>query len=188
MTPSAEPTSQRAEAAAHLVPLDLLQDGEIVILAVKPSGWFVLVASLPVLGAAAVVAAVAYVLSVYHPPLHERVIWSGCAAAGLARMVVACCQWLGRTYVLTNRRIVCIRGLLRVQWLAVGLSELREALLAPSIPERLVGAGSIYCLAASESPAAMAWQTVARPAEVHEIILDAIGRSRRRNVPSAGGP
>jgi len=178
MTPSAEPTSQQT-AAVHLVPASLLQDGEIVILAIKPSSWYVLISSLPVLASAAVVAAVVYVVNVYRPATHEGLIWSLCVAVALLRMVLACWQWLGRTYVLTNLRIVSIRGLARVRWDAAALSKVRQAMPAASLPERLVGVGSIYCMVGSDDPPAVSWNTVARPAEVHEIVLDAIGRARR---------
>ncbi len=182
MTPSAEPTSH-AEAAAHLIPLGLIEGGEIVILALKPSGWFVFVSSLPVLGSAAVVAAVAYVVGLYHPSSYERVVWWACAAGALIRMVAAVWQWLGRTYVLTNRRIICIRGLVRVHWTAAALADVREVVLAPSIGERLVGTGSIFCLANPEGPPGLSWQTVSRPVEIHEIVLEAVHRARRGKAP-----
>jgi hypothetical protein len=178
MGPSAEPASERS-TPAQLVPAGLLQDGEVVILAIKPSSWFVLVSSLPMLASAAVVAAVAYVVDLYHPATHERIIWSGCAAVALLRMVAACWQWLGRTYVLSNLRIISVRGLLRPQWSDAALSKVAQVVPAASLPERLVGAASIYCMVASDDPPAVTWHTVARPAEVHEVIVDAVSRAKR---------
>lgn len=186
MSPSAEPTSQGAEATTHPVPVGLIEDGEIVILAVKPSAWFALIVSLPVLASAAVVGVVAYVVELYHPAMQARLIWPGCAAVALVRMLIACWQWLGRTYVLTNRRVVCIRGLIRVQWAAAALAKVQEAVLTSSIAERIVGTGSIYCLADMAGSAAVAWNTVARPADVHEIVLEAVNRARRADSPTAG--
>lgn len=186
MSPSAEPTSRRAEAPAQLVPVDLLQDGEVVILALKPSGWFVIIASLPIVASAALVAGLAYVVNLYHPPTQLRLICSACAAVALLRTVIACWQWLGRTYVLTNRRIVCIRGLLRVQWSAAGLAGIRETLLTSAIAERLVGTGSIFCLGDPEGLPLVTWHSVARPAEIHEIVLEAVNRARRNKTPPAG--
>ncbi len=181
MSPSVEPTSEQAEMSMQLVPAGLLEGGEIVILALKPSSWFVLVSSLPVLLSAAAVAAVAYLMSFSDYFGDPEVVWYFCAGAALLRLMIASWQWLGRTYVLTNRRIVCIRGLVRVELAAAGLAQVREALLAASLGERIVGAGSIYCLIESDSPPAVAWQTVARPAEVHEIILETIGRAKRQS-------
>ncbi len=179
MTPSAEPTSQRAEVAAHLVPANLLADGEIVILAIKPSNWFALVASLPVLAAAAVVAAAAYGVNRYQPATPEQVIFSFAAVAAVGRLALGCWQWLGRTYVLTNLRVVCVRGLLNVNVTAAPLSRVRTAVLAPALPERLLGLGSIYCLADPDAQAAVSWNTIANPHQVHEIHDEAIRRARR---------
>ena len=187
MTPSAEPTSEQTQAPTSLMLARLLQDGEIIILAIKPSNWFVLIGSLPVLASAAVVAIVAYVVSLYHASAHGQVMWSLCAAVVLVRMVAACWQWLGRTYVLTNRRIITIRGLLRVQWVAAELTDIEEVTPAAALPERLVGTGSIFCLTGSDRSAAVAWNTISRPGEVHEIILDAIDRAKRASQSPRGG-
>jgi len=186
MTPSAEPASEQTQAPTSLVPARLLQDGEIIILAIKPSNWFVLIGSLPWLGSAAVVAVFAYVVSLWHASAHQEVIWSLCAAAVLVGMVAACWQWLGRTYVLTNRRIIAIRGLLRVQWVAAELTDVEEVTPAAALPERLVGTGSIFCLTGPDRSTAVAWNTISRPGEVHEIILDAIDRAKRASQSPRG--
>ena len=67
--------------AAYLVPANLLGADEIIILAIKPSNWFVLLASLPVTAAAAVVAAGAFVVNLHHAPTPLRMIAYACAAA-----------------------------------------------------------------------------------------------------------
>lgn len=57
MTPSADSASAPARIKT-IAPeaLGLLDDGELILLAVKPSGWFLLLSSWPVLVAAAAVA------------------------------------------------------------------------------------------------------------------------------------
>ena len=179
MTPIAEPTAQRADISAYLVPADLLGDGEIIILAIKPSGWFVLLASLPVLVSALVVALIAYIMSIYRSETPAETIICLCAAVALVRVLGACWQWLGRTYVLTNRRIVTVRGLVRVRTSSAALTDVRQALLTEAIGERLFGTGSICCLTASESIPAVVWNTVDKPDMMHEIVLEAVNRSRK---------
>ena len=181
MTPSAEPTSN-AEAAPYLVPANLLGDNEIIVLAIKPSGWFVLTASVPILAAAVVAAAAAIVIDLYHDFAPAQAVISFCAAVAFARAVLACWQWVGRTYVLTNLRMVCVRGLINVDVKAVGLTDVHEVVLSPSVPERLVGIGSIYCLSAAGASPGLAWSAVARPREVHEIVDQAIRRARGRKT------
>ena len=178
MSPSAEPTSQ-AEAPAHLVPANLLGDDEIIILALKPSGWFVLTASLPVLAAAGVVAVAGYLLGRYRPYAAEQAVLPLCAAVALGRLVVACWQWVGRTYVLTNLRVISVRGLLRVEVAAAALGQVARAEAVPSLAERLVGIGSIYCLPGDQAAQAVSWNAVARPQEVLEIVSEAVRRARR---------
>jgi len=200
MSPSAEPASGRAEVSAHLVPANLLGDGEVVILAIKPSNWFVLIVSLPVLASAAVVAAAAYLVDRHHVPTPEHAIFFLAALAATARVAAGCWQWLGRTYVLTNLRVVVVRGLLSVRVTSADLAGLDEAVLAPSLPERLLGVGSIYCLprrsggggsdarkAFSAARAAVSWSTVAGPREVQEVLDDAIRRARRRKPEGPTG-
>ena len=147
MSPSAEPASQRADVATHLVPANLLADGEIVILAIKPSNWFVPVVSLPVVASLGFVAVVVYVFSRYYAQAPQQVVYFFAAAGALARLAVGCWQWLGRTYVLTNRRVVCVRGLVRPSVATAALADIGAVVLAPSMVERPIGVGSIYCFA-----------------------------------------
>jgi len=169
--------------AAHLVPANLLGADEIIILAIKPSNWFVPLASLPVAASAAVVATVAFVVNLYHAPTPLRVIAYACAAAALLRMVAACWQWLGRTYVLTNLRVVCVRGLLGPAVTDVPLTRVRQADLLATLPERIVGVGTIACRTGAEGPPAVVWHAVGNPDETHRIVREAVGRAQRRNEP-----
>ena len=65
MMASADPATQAAPG--YLVPANLLSDSEIIILALKPSGWFVLASSLPVVATAAAVAATAFAVGLLRP-------------------------------------------------------------------------------------------------------------------------
>ena len=198
MTPSAEPTSDGAQVAAHLVPADLLEGGEVVILALKPSGWFVLLASLPVLASATVVAGAAYVVDIFHPPTPAPAILSFALAGVCTRAVFACWQWLGRTYVLTNRRIVSLCGLVNTDVQAAALTDVGRAAMAAAWVERILAAGTIFCLgpqddasgpasAGADVPARalVTWSAVAHPQDVLEIVQEAIGRARRGSRPPA---
>jgi len=167
--------------AAYLVPANLLGADEIIILAIKPSNWFVLLASLPVAASGAVVAAVAFVVNLHHAPTPLRMIAYACAAAALLRMVAACWQWLGRTYVLTNLRIVCVRGLIGPAVTDVPLTRVRHVDLLAPLPERIVGVGTIACRTGGDDPPAVVWHAVGNPDEIHRIVHDAVGRAHRRN-------
>jgi hypothetical protein len=161
------------------VPANLLQGGEIVFLAIKPSGWFVVLASLPLLASSAIVAGAVLGLQAYHESTPARTVVSLCAIVAVTRILLGCWQWLGRTYVLTNLRIVAVRGLLQVRWSAAALSEVRQAVLTATRPERLLGVGSIHCLVEPEGRPRVSWGTVARPAEVNQVVQEALRRARR---------
>ncbi len=95
---------------AALLTRHVLRDGELVILILKPSFWFI---PLNALGFIAVVAAlmIAARLGADHlPGIHPRVIWEAGTFAVAARLMWATVQWSNRLYVLTDMRIVRIAG------------------------------------------------------------------------------
>ena len=170
--PSAD--TARAQAANYLVPANLLAGDEIIILMTKPSGWFIWLVSGPVAATAALVAAVAIAAAAYGQSVPLEVIETLCAAAVLLRLLGAWWQWLGRTYVLTNRRIITVRGLMRVSVAEAPLAAVAKVELSATLGERAVGAASLYCTGASGPPARVVWNTLNRPQEVIEIVNKAV--------------
>ena len=164
-------------AAADLVPADRLEDGEIVLLAVKPSRWLALLASWPVLIAAAAVAGAAWVAeTLWAPGVNGRVVAMFCSAVACTRVTVACFQWLGRLYVLTNRRVMRFGGVLHQDFWQCPLRQLDEAHLAVTLRERLVGIGSLWFQRRDDSHGGGSWMYLAEPAEA----LRAVTEARRR--------
>ena len=89
MSPSADPASTSV-ATESLVPEGVLQEGEIVILAMKPSPWFVLLISLPILTIVGVAAAVVFFAGeLLFQTDGVNMIFAICLAALCARLVVA---------------------------------------------------------------------------------------------------
>lgn len=196
MTPSAEPASAgvpnpdasglgvpRTVTAGYLVPANLLQDGEIVILVVKPSSWLALFSSLPVMTGAAVAALLAAVIGNYYAWFPEKAAASVCLAVLVARAMAGCWQWLGTTYVLTNRRIVIVRGVVTARWSGVLLTDVGETLMEQTAADRLVGTGNIHCFVSQARSPKLSWITVTRPEEVHPIVREAI---RQAGKPRQG--
>ncbi len=179
MSPSAEPASH-AQVAGHLVPANLLGDNEIIVLAVKPSGWFALTASAPVIVAAAVAAAAALVVGHFRPFASQQAVVSFCAAVAFGRVMVACWQWIGRTYVLTNLRIIAVRGLVTPHVQSAGLTDVHKVTLCPTFPERLAGVGTIYCFGSIDARDGLPWNAVAHPDEVAELIDQAVRQAHGR--------
>ncbi len=128
--PSVEPTSQPALMPVTLVPHNLLQGGEIVVLALKPSLWFVPLTSLPTLLASGIVALAAFLVECWRPVGAGGAVSLVCTAIALARVAAASWVWLGRTYVLTNFRFIAIAGLLQFSVRALMLHDAKRGRVA----------------------------------------------------------
>ena len=169
-----------AAPAAAIVPDKLLDAGEVVILAIKPSIWFVLLNSLPAVAAMAAIALAGYAVGIFYAiNVAPKVLVTLCATVSLAHLLVSCFQWTGRLYVLTNVRIMRVRGVLRADVFQCPLKQIRSLSLAASVGERALAVGSLWFDVEGTQARETAWLHVAQPNEVHEIVREAIGRARR---------
>ncbi|HAU36918.1 MAG TPA: hypothetical protein DCX07_04290 [Phycisphaerales bacterium] len=175
MSPSAEPA---AVAPAAVVSERMLRDGEVVLYAAKPSFWSVLLVSGPVLVAAGLVA-VATSLTVPALPVARQTVVLVCVAAACLRVMVACAQWGGRMYVLTNLRVLRISGLTRVELGECALKRIVRVQPSAAVWERAIGTGNLL-FHAGEKPdvPAVVWQHLSRPAEVEQLVNEAVRRAR----------
>lgn len=177
MSPSAEPANPPAEAEA-VVPAKLLEDGEVVILAVKPSLWYVLLASWPVVVLAALVAGVSYAAAeLFAAAINLHLVLLGCAAVACTGVTVASFQWQGRLYVLTNRRTIRLRGVFRPQVSQCLLRHIRRTHVSATLTERMVGVGTLLFEAEKEACGDHHWVNLARPAEVQRIVEETLRRT-----------
>jgi len=177
MTPSADSASTSATARPTLAE-ELLEDGEVVVLAVKPSGWFVMLVSLPVLAAAAGLAAAAYLIGeLAGANLHYQAVLAACLAGAMGRILIACFQWMGQLYVLTNLRVIRIRGVVRMDVFHHPLKQLTGTSLSASPAERAVGVASLHFDSAENLGPGTVWLHVARPVELRQIVDDAIAKA-----------
>jgi len=178
MSPEAEPASH-ARPARAAVPADLIEDGEAVILAIKPSGWFVLLHSWPVLVVLGLVALVAYVAAdLFGSGVPTRAVLLFCSGVACARLIFACWQWQGRLYLLTDRRVVWLRGTLRVELRQCPLRSVRQTHLSTRFAERRLGLGSLFFAIADGDISEPVWIHIARPAEIQAVVDEAVRRAR----------
>ena len=159
----------------------MLRDGELVILLLKPSAWFVVFSSLRF-------AAVVLLLmgAVFIFDLHERFHLLNTLAAiegGIflisGRVMWAVLQWTSRLYVLTDLRILAISGLFNVQIFDCALRRVARTRLLLTTRDRLVGVGSIEIIPLDEETPEGLWQTIARPRQVHEQLVAAVNRAKQ---------
>jgi hypothetical protein len=98
--------------------------------------------------------------------------------AAAVRLVVAALQWQGRVYVLTDRRVMRLKGVLRIDLFQCPLTRLQQTELTLPLPERVLFCGTVLFFTAGTDLADAAWLTVARPAQVYRTVLDAIEQAR----------
>ena len=171
-----------AARAAAMLPVELLQPHEIIVLLLKPSPWFIVLAPLKTL-VALVVLTLAMV--VFSSPIYA---WLGVSQRDLVLVGVALIgvrlfwqflEWLSRVYVLTDQRMIRVRGVLRVQVFECELHQIQHTEVLLSIRERIFGLGTIIFATAGTALAEAHWEMVARPLEVHQRVVQTLRRYRR---------
>ncbi|MFO0972424.1 MAG: PH domain-containing protein [Phycisphaerae bacterium] len=163
---------------ADVIPEQLLSDGEVVLLAIKPSLWFVILVSGRFLAALALVwvATRLPLLSPVALPVLRLAL-----GAVLLRLVVATLQWSARLYVLTDRRVLLIRGIFNVDIFECALARIQNTWLTFSLFERLLRLGSVHmATAAGPAGGVASWKIVAQPLAVHARLREAIARMQHR--------
>ncbi len=172
------PTAQAhpTEAAKTAVRVELDGD-EIIQFSIKPSLWFIPLASLNVLAILAFIAAalaVAMRTGSLAPSATPFQVLAG--LAGL-RLGVATLQWASRLYVLTNRRIMRFRGVFAVDVAECRLAKISAVDLHWAWYGRLLRLGTIR-MQPLQQPAALNWEDVARPQESHELVVRAVRKAQ----------
>ncbi len=183
-TPLTEAQGARSEAlpAVDLLPAHLLNGDEIVILAVKPSLWFIVFTSARWLLGLLVVALLAGWIGQRFPFLNRPLIIQGTVALGAARVGLAMLQWVSRLYVLTNRRVMRIRGILNIDLFECPLTKIQNTYVTLAWYERLTRLGTIAFATAGTAVIEACWTHVNNPLELHERVRSAIQRAQRPNA------
>lgn len=160
----------------------LLADGEVVILELKPSLWFIPLLSAPIVGVGLIVLLLANSTFVgerlvsWQPALRQVGLW-----IIILRVVWAMLQWMCRVYVLTDRRVIRQRGVLNLQVFECPLDRLQNTFLQCTLVQRVLGLGTIFFATAGTGAVEAMWQHIRRPADVHREITKAVSRFRKLN-------
>lgn len=176
---AAAPTDHAARAAA-LVPAQLLQPGEVIILALKPSPWFIVLEPLTTLVAIVFVGLLALWLAANGIlPFPQRDITLSVLAALAVRLFWQFLEWLSRAYILTDRRILSVAGVLRVTVFETALTRVQHTHIVFTVRERLVGLGSLLFATAGTATLETVWRMIARPLDVHRKVVQTLERYGR---------
>ena len=179
----AEASSEADDAtllrAAALLPGQLLHGGEVIILLVKPSPWYIVLESLRFLAGTLLVTVIALEISGrgYIQIGRVDLVLLAIGATGV-RFVWQFLEWLSRVYVLTDRRIIVVSGVLRVQVFETQLKKIQHTVTLFSLRERLFALGTIGFATAGTGQIEATWRMIAKPLDVHSIVIQTLNRYR----------
>lgn len=156
------------------LPGGVVDGGEIVILAIKPSMWRPLLESGPWLIAACMLAAAVSWMHQSIPGLSVQLTAQLILLVGMARLGVAMVRWVPTWYVLTNRRIMNIQGVRVPRISSSLLIEIRNTYLHVGQVEKLAGLGSITFVTDHAQDPPRIWEAIAKPDLVHDKVRRAI--------------
>jgi hypothetical protein len=165
--------------APRIITPTVLASGEVVIFELKPSRWYVVLVSLPI-----GVAGLALLMLSFTPLAQVPEYWRQVGAVigiwvlGL-RILVGLMQWLGRTYVLTDRRVIVQSGVVDVQVQSQNLENIEAAFVAQAWAQKVLGIGTLFFRAAAPQNSTLAWEHIRKPDAVRERVILQIDRWKR---------
>lgn len=177
--PAAAVTPLGALLARHVI-----RDGEVVLLALKPSLWFILLSSLRFIATVSIVALV--LIASERRYNREWFYVEGAIFLVAGRIMWAVLQWMARLYVLTDMRVIRLSGVFRLDIFDCALRKVARTQVTTTLKERLCGTGSIEIVPGGDEPfPSGVWQTVRRPVEVNELIVATINKAKAHGYGAA---
>ncbi len=159
--------------AALALPETLLEGGETILRVLKPSPLSIPLSALPLLALIAGVLAFSDRLLPTLAP-GDRIL----GALGLSCVVLTwhLLGWLGKTFILTDRRVLRLHGVLRPgQIQQLRLKEIHEVAPHRHLLQQVSGLGSVRL----SGVGVLEWEDVAKPLEVAREVTEAVRRYGR---------
>ncbi len=181
---AAEPISRPIDQARAALPADLIADDEIIIMWLKPSPLYIILASL---GSLVLIATLTLLLAYISALSLPKAAWSDTdaflfgATIALIRLAWQGLEWWNQTYVLTDRRIIAIYGVLRRSYFHAPLQQIQHIAVVQTIRERAFGLGTLAFATAGSDGYDAAWLSLAHPFQVYRQVNNAIDRYGKRH-------
>jgi len=168
--------SRVADVAARwtMLPGGLIDGGEIVVLAIKPSLWRPVFDSAAGLVISVLLAVVLTTLGVPLPGLSATTTAQLVLLIGFTGLGLAIVRWTTTWHVLTNRRIIDIHGVRTPRIAACLLVHVRNTYLHTSVAEKVTRLGTVTFVTDEADRLPHLWRSIAHPDEVHAKIRRAI--------------
>jgi hypothetical protein len=171
--------SPTATSLAALLSRHVLRDGELVILLLKPSLWYILLSSLRFAAVVLVLVIATRVFDEQLPPLNRFAVVEAAVFLIAGRLMWALLQWTSRLYVLTDLRIVSITGVFTAQIFDCPLRKVARTRLTYSTRERCFALGSVEIIPGPDEIPVGLWQTISKPRQIHEQVVAAINKAKQ---------
>ena len=173
----AEATVDSARREVAMLPQDLIGGDESIIFAIKPSLWFILFDSANWAVPTLLAIVCTSWLNTLIPSLSEPQFISSMLVILGARVGVALLRWVSRFYVLTNRRVMRIRGVFKADVFECPLVNIRNTAVTTSFHEAFSRLGTIRFVISEHGDRRDAWPNTAHPHEIHAEVRKAIRRA-----------
>jgi len=175
------PEAVSPELVEAMVPQQILQEDEEVILLTKPSLFFIFFDSVLFVAGALMLGSVGARLAVGSEHLTPRGVATVTGLVCAGRLVWSLMVWSSHRYMLTNLRVVTIKGVINVRMFQAQLRKIQKTELYRPILQRLVGTGTIgFATAAAAGDVESTWVMIARPGWVHARVVEAIHKAQSK--------
>ncbi|MCX5659861.1 MAG: PH domain-containing protein [Planctomycetota bacterium] len=178
---AAEPGVLVRDRALAMLPAELIQPDEAIILVIKPSPWMILLDALRAVTTIAITLAACLAIRDASPSIltvgRSDLILAAVGTGGI-RLFWQFLDWMGRVYVLTDRRVIRVKGVFRIVVFEAPLKRIQHTTLTFSLRERLFGLGTIHFATAGTAGIDAEWRMIAEPLETHQTLLKAMNRYR----------
>lgn len=173
-TSQTAPVESATGTAWSALPRDMLDGGELVLLAVKPSMWRPLFDSLPWL-----ITCVVLLVGVSRLGVPVWGVAPGTASQAIlllafGRLAIALLHWVPTWHVLTNRRVLHVRGIRTPRIASMLLDDIRNTYVHTAPMERLTRVATLTLVSKHDNEPIQIWRSIANPEKVHARIRRAI--------------
>jgi uncharacterized membrane protein YdbT with pleckstrin-like domain len=94
----------------------------------------------------------------------------------VGRLIWGLLVWSSHTYMLTNQRVVTIKGVLNTSLYQAQLRKIQRTVLYRPLYLRIFGVGTIGYATAATTDFDSTWVMLGRPLAVHEAVVGAINK------------
>ncbi|MBI9018249.1 MAG: PH domain-containing protein [Phycisphaerae bacterium] len=156
---------------------NLINDDEIIIFVIKPSLWTIVFLSFRAIIVGFCIATLAhYFADNLKLQEYRKLVIAGCVIGVSVRIFIAILQWIMRSYILTDKRIITVYGVLTVRIFQCRHDKIQNTFVQMSLMQRILGIGSIGFATAGTGYIESVWQDINNPEQVQKQITATLSK------------